>query len=291
DALASLQPAHLRAVLPGFMALFIADPDVQEGNMARTTRRVQGWSDETCELLLEQLQHLGETPKLYDPHPESRGLSRDWMQDVMNDVRVQGLQHLKNLDGPVVFIANHLSYVDSTAVDCALTASGRTDVADRIVSVAGPKVYSDTFRRIATSCIATLPVPQSQAVATGGTPTSPRELARQAIRSIRAAEALLLAGRHLLLYPEGGRSRTGRLGPFLPGVHRYLALDAVRAIPLAISGTQQLMPIGQDKLHPGSLSVRFGEPVLVSANGGPKAVLPLLHERLADLLPDDQKPE
>jgi len=288
-ALASLQPEHLRALLPGYLAGYIDDPDRRTRNVERMTARVRTWSDATCEELLVRLQELGSQERLYDPHPEARGLSRDWMRDVINDVQVQGLENVREVDGPIVVIANHLSYIDSTAVDCALAWSGDHQIADSLVSIAGPKVYQDTFRRIATSCIATLPVPQSASVATEEAAVSMRELARRAVRSIRAAHALVLAGRRLLIFAEGSRSRDGRLGPFLSGVHRYLDVDGAFVVPLAIVGTQDLMPVGQDRLRPGRLSLTFGSPIPVG--GQPREVLGVAHQSLAELLPSDQRPE
>lgn len=288
-ALASLQPAHLRALLPGYLAGYIEDPDVRARNLARMTDRVRGWSDETCEALLEHLQTVGEAQRLYEPHPEARALSRDWMRDMLTELDVEGAEVFRQVTGPTVIIANHLSYVDSSALDCGLAASGLVDVADRVVSVAGPKVYADTFRRIATACLATLPVPQSTAVATEQAHVSMRELARRALKAIRAAHSAMLAGRHLLIFAEGSRSRSGRLEPFLPGVYRYLDVDGAVVIPLAIVGTQDLMPVGQDRLRPGRLSLTFGSPIQVSTHK--RGVLDEVHARLAELLPPEQRPE
>ena len=287
--LASLQPQHLRALVPAYLASYIEDADLRERNLERITSRVRAWSDETCEELLRRLQELGSSERLYDPHPEARGLSRDWMRDVVEDVQIEGLEHVRDVPGPVIVIANHLSYVDSTAVDCALVWSGAEDVANSLVSIAGPKVYQDTFRRIATSCIATLPVPQSASVATDEAAVSMREVVRRAIRSIRAAHALVLAGRRLLIFAEGSRSRTGHLGPFLSGVHRYLGVDGAFVVPLAIVGTQHLMPVGQDRLRPGRLALTFGTPIAVG--GQPKDALEAAHGALASLLPPDQRPQ
>lgn len=288
DALASLQPEHLRVLLPGYLAGHIADPDRQARNLERMKARVATWSDATCEELVEQLRELGSEHRLYDPHPETRALSRDWMRDVVVEHEIHGLEHLEHGRGPTVIIANHLSYVDSTAVDCALAWEGRADLADRIVSVAGPKVYQDTFRRIATSCLATLPVVQSSSVATEQADVSPRELARKAVRAIRAARALLLAGRILLIFAEGSRSRTGRLGAFLTGVHRYLEVPDAYVVPLAIVGTRALMPVGQDRLRPGRLSLRLGAPIAVGDQS--KDTLDRVHETLSALLPEELQP-
>ncbi len=289
DALSGLKPPHLRALLPSYLAGYIDDEPSRARNLVRMRDMVNGWSDETCEMLITQLQELGSENRLYDPHPATRALSRDWMNDIIDEVHLSGLHHVRGVDGPTILVANHLSYVDSTALDCALTWMAQTDVADRIVSVAGPKVYQNTFRRIATGCLATLPVPQSSSVATEQAKVSPRELARQAIRSIRAAKTMLLANRILLIFAEGSRSRTGRLGPFLQGVHRYLDVPGAKVIPTAILGTDKMMPIGQDRLYHGTLQITFGEPITVGDD--PKACLKVVHTALADLLPEARRPQ
>lgn len=287
EALASLQPEHLRVLLPGYLAGHIDDPTRSKQNLARMTARVATWDDATCEALMQHLAVLGDEYRLYDPHPAVRALSRDWMRDVVVETDIEGVEHLST-GAPTVIIANHLSYVDSTAIDCALSWQGHEALADRIVSVAGPKVYQDTFRRIATSCLSTLPVPQSSSVAENAE-ISPRELARRAVRAIRAAKAALLAGRLLLIFAEGSRSRTGRLGSFLTGVHRYLEVPGARVVPLAIVGTRDMMPVGHDRLRPSRLSLTFGSPVAV---GDPaRETLDRVHEHLTALLPMEQRPE
>jgi 1-acyl-sn-glycerol-3-phosphate acyltransferase len=288
----SLTPDQVRTLLPAFLAGHIEPADVAARNLARIGARVAQWSDEACLALAPALKHLGEEHRVYDPLPEVREVGRDWMRDLAPEYEVAGLDAVveARARGPVVFISNHLAYVDSSAIDAVLVWEGHRDIADAIVSLAGPKVYDDAFRRFATSCLSTLPVPQSTSLAHTA-PLPPRELARRARQSVDAAEASLRSGRHLLIFAEGSRSRSGRLQPFLAGVHRYLGLDGTIVVPIALVGTRGIMPLGRTQLVPGRLSIRFGEPLVVEEHGGGKNVLDTVHERLTQLLPREFRPE
>jgi 1-acyl-sn-glycerol-3-phosphate acyltransferase len=289
--LLNLEPAVLRAVLPDFLAGYIHDPAAARASKARIQALVADWSDVVCQEILANLAGLGAETRVYDPHPQARALSRRWSQDVVTSVDLHGLHHLEAAvaQGPVVLICNHLSYFDSTAIDAALAWIDHPS-ADRIVSAAGPKVYADTFRRIASGCIATLPVPQSgQLDHVQALP--PRELARLARAALDAGRAALDAGRHLLLYAEGARSRTRRLGAFLPATARYLAFPNTIVVPVALSGTDVMMPIERNTLSPGSLLVQFGEPIVVAHHTEPREALAAVHAQIASLLPEEYRPE
>ncbi len=292
DALATLEPATLRTLLPAFLAGHLDDPEAADRNRERMSALVADWDDATCRSLVAHLAALGDGIQVFEPHPAARELSRAWCRDVLLDPHLDGEAHLAEAAAtgrPVVVICNHRSYLDSTAIDAVLAWAGHRDVADALVSLAGPKVYADAFRRVATACLATLPVPQSTQLAhTADLP--PRELARRAIRALRAGREALASGRHLLVYPEGARSRDGRLGPFLPGVARYLDQDETIVVPAALVGTEARMPVGRTALLPGTLSLRFGAPLPVSEHGGPRAVLERAHQAVADLLPPDATP-
>ena len=292
DALGTLSPDQLRALIPAVLASYIEPSDVSERNAARIGARVARWSDEACRALAPALAELGSEHKIYDPLPELRALGRDWMRDLAPEHEVHGVEAVRQAreTGPIVFVCNHLAYVDSTAIDAALAWDGHQDIADEIVSLAGPKVYDDAFRRVATSCLSTLPVPQSASL--GHTAQLPvRELARRARQSLTAAEEGLRTGRHLLIFAEGSRSRSGRLQPFLQGVHRYLALAGTIVVPVALVGTHDIMPVGRTRLVPGRLAVRFGEPLVVEAHGGAKNTLDVTYDNLIKLLPQEFRPE
>jgi len=61
--------------------------------------------------------------------------------------------------------------------------------------------------------------------------------------------------------PEGGRTATGALKPFLSGA-AYLAIRAqVPLVPMALTGVYDLLPIHTRHLYPGALTVSIGEPI------------------------------
>ena len=288
--LTTLDPPSLRTLLPPFVSGYIADAEVAAHNRARVSELVGTWSDEQVAQLLDTLTSLGEEHRLYLADPAGRELTRVWTRDVLTATELVGVEHLATAaaSGPTVVLCNHLSYLDSTAIDAVLAHAGHAELADRLVSVAGPKVYADLFRRVASCTLNTLPVPQSASVA-HAEQLSRRELARRAIASLRAGQSALQDGWVLLIFPEGSRSRSTRLGSFLKGVHRYLVPDSL-VVPAALSGTQHVMPIGDTRLHPGPVRLTLGAPLRVDAEANALEVLTAAHDAVAALLPDDQKP-
>jgi len=293
SAISSLPPEQFRAVLPPWLSGFIAGEDAAARNLVRMQELVAGWSDAECISVAHAFDGLGDDHRVYPAHPSLRGLSRHWCRDAVLDPVVEGIDHLRcaRVAGPTMILGNHLSYFDANALDAALAWGGHTDLADRIVAAAGPKVYQDLFRLLAAACLNTLPVPQSATLDRGAQRIAPRELARRALQGVQAAGDAMQAGYVPLVYPEGSRTRTGRLAPFIRGVHRWLrAVEGTRVVPLAISGTQTIMPIGDQRLSAGHVLVRFGAPLQVGPDGSSREVLDAVHAALADLLPVHLQP-
>jgi 1-acyl-sn-glycerol-3-phosphate acyltransferase len=71
---------------------------------------------------------------------------------------------------------------------------------------------------------------------------------------------LLAAGHDVIVYPEGTRSRDGRIGDFHRGAARLAALAGVPLVPAGITGTATLLPPG-GRARRAPVAVRFGAPV------------------------------
>ncbi|MBT3223532.1 MAG: 1-acyl-sn-glycerol-3-phosphate acyltransferase, partial [Proteobacteria bacterium] len=119
---------------------------------------------------------------------------------------------------------------------------------------------------------------------------SRRELARLAIASLKNGHDIIDDGYCLLIYPEGSRTRTGRLGPFLQATYRYFKKKGTSVVPMAIIGTNRIMPVGDTRLHPGPVSLSFAPPLKVNDDTPAKEVLQEAHSAIAALLPPDQHP-
>ncbi|MGI9006546.1 MAG: lysophospholipid acyltransferase family protein [Streptosporangiaceae bacterium] len=86
--------------------------------------------------------------------------------------------------------------------------------------------------------------------------------ARAAQDMLEAALGLLNAGALFGIYPEGTRSPDGRLYRGRTGIG-WLALHAkVPVIPVAMFGTERMLPPGQRLPRPGHVHIRVGQPLL-----------------------------
>ncbi len=79
--------------------------------------------------------------------------------------------------------------------------------------------------------------------------------------TLERARWYLDRGMHVMMFPEGTRSRDGRMLPFKSGAFR-LALEAgVPVLPVAVSGTADGMPKGSPWVRPARAMARILEPV------------------------------
>ena len=91
-----------------------------------------------------------------------------------------------------------------------------------------------------------------------------REHAIASMRSLNRAAAILKGGQPLVVFPEGGRSATGQVKPFLPGVF-YVAIKAgVDVVPMALVGTYEMLPMETFHIKPRPLELLVGDPIPVA---------------------------
>jgi len=191
--------------------------------------------------------------------------------------------------GPCLLLSNHLSYCDTQLKDILLARAGASDVAERIVAVAGPKVYGTVFRRMASSGLSTIQTAQSAAVAHNEAALTPREVGKIAIQTIHRAAELMNSGNPVLIYAEGSRSRDGRLQPFLKAVRKYAKVPNLRVVPIGISGSNRMMPLHQTQMYATHIDLRIGEAVVVDPMERAEAIEETWR-RIARMLPEENQP-
>jgi long-chain acyl-CoA synthetase len=127
-------------------------------------------------------------------------------------------------DSPVIFCANHASYLDAAWIVSALPWKVRrkTFALGKIELLSNP-VTAFLVRRC-----------NMVAVEREGDIVTP----------LVAAENILKDGRNLLVFPEGTRSRTGRTGPFRSGVGMLMIKTGIPAVPVKVTGSFALWPAG-----------------------------------------------
>ena len=156
---------------------------------------------------------------------------------------VYGRAGLDALAGPVLLAANHTSHLDTPVILHALPHHRR-----RRVAVAAAADYF--FRRPHLGAVVAL-LFGAVAFARG----------RGARVSLAECAGLLSAGWSILLYPEGTRTTSGRIGPFRPGVG-FLAVElGIPVVPIRTEGLFGIFPKGRRLPHPGRVTVHFGAPL------------------------------
>jgi 1-acyl-sn-glycerol-3-phosphate acyltransferase len=168
---------------------------------------------------------------------------------------VRGLEHLRHIDGPVIFAANHASHVDTPL---PLEVRHHT-----VVAAASDYFFDRTWKSVLWSfSLAAIPIERSKVNR----------------RSADTAAELLEEGWNLVIFPEGGRSPDGWTQPFRGGA-AYLARRTGRpVVPVYLHGTRHVLPKTPDetgrapggsgteskrggRLRRSPISVLFGAPL------------------------------
>jgi 1-acyl-sn-glycerol-3-phosphate acyltransferase len=156
---------------------------------------------------------------------------------------VEGLEQLRGFRGPAIVIANHSSHFDTPAVLSALPERIRGKI---VIAAAADKFYGSRKKRTWWYSLfhGTFPVARG-----GGT------------KQLEYPLSLFRRGWSILIYPEGGRSRSGQVQRFRHGVAIMAMQAKVPVIPVYIEGLRNVMPKGQRTPRPAAVSARVGAPV------------------------------
>jgi len=109
-------------------------------------------------------------------------------------------------------------------------------------------------------------------------------------RSVAAAGEAIRSGLHFLIFPEGTRSENGRLGVFKRGPF-FLAMETgAPVVPVAISGTQKLMPKGSTTIRPGTVRVEMLPVIRPQEFARREDLIAAVRTAIAEVLPEEMRP-
>jgi 1-acyl-sn-glycerol-3-phosphate acyltransferase len=170
-------------------------------------------------------------------------VGRDWSRLLLGasgvTVTVRGLEHVPT-EGPVIIASNHQSFFDMLAILAHVPLPVRF--------VAKKEVFRIPFF--------------GWAVKAAGHIKIDRQNRRRAFASYERAAGDMVAMRaHLLIFPEGTRSRTGQVLPFKKGPAVVAIASGVAVVPCYCAGTFGILPAGSILVRPRPVQVLFGPPI------------------------------
>ncbi len=158
---------------------------------------------------------------------------------------VTGLENVP-LNQTVVFCANHASQVDILVLYCMLPVSIRF--------LAKKELFSVPFFGVVMRVAGHIPIDRS-----GG---------RAAVKSLNDAAEKIRSGASVVIFPEGTRSRDGRLQPFKTGGIQVAIRSKCPIVPVAILGSYEILPRSTIWIRPGHIKVAIGKPIFSTHSDG-----------------------
>lgn len=200
--------------------------------------------------------------------------------DKYADVTVQNEENLLDIKKPVIYICNHLSNSDGLVLDSVLKKY------DDVTYVAGVKLKGNSLTNLGLNIIKT-------------TPVKPNSVDKEGIKNIIN---ILKSGNSIFIFPEGTRSRVGKMIEGKKGIYLIAKLTKAPIIPIGMTGTEKLLPIDkegkmeQEKFHYAKVNLKIGGKFYLPKKDKSddkkeyeKKCMDTIMYSIADLLPEEYK--
>lgn len=179
-------------------------------------------------------------------------------------MEISGVEHVPAR--PCLFAANHQSLLDIPALFLVLP---------------------DSARFLAKESLFHIPVLGWAMTASGCIPIDRSNRAR-AVRSLREAAVRVRGGRSVVFFPEGTRSRDGKLAPFKKGGFHLAREAEVPVVPVAISGSYRILRPGSVRVRPGPLRVHLAPALDPARHAGAEDLSAATRAAIAAALSPDE---
>jgi 1-acyl-sn-glycerol-3-phosphate acyltransferase len=152
-------------------------------------------------------------------------------------VKMEGMDHLQG--GPYIFMSNHQGSYD-------------------IFALLGHLPFQ--FKWLAKKELFSIPF-FGWTMAAAGYISVDREGTRDTIEAMNKAARKIREGMSVLIFPEGSRSSDGSIQPFKKGGFTLAIKSRVPIVPVAISGSREIMPKGRLTATSGEIRIRIDHPI------------------------------
>jgi long-chain acyl-CoA synthetase len=194
--------------------------------------------------------------------------------------RIRGREHLRSTTGPLLLIANHVTFLDPGYVLAALPGRLRRRVAVAMEGEllegmrnppAGTGLFASMVLRVQYLLIVALfnvfPLPQQSGFR----------------KSFAFAGELVDHGWSVLVFPEGARTRDGAIAPFRAGIGLLATRLQLPVVPMRLGGLFERKQTGKRWAPPGMIKVTIGAPVSFREAEAAEEIARELERRVAAL--------
>ena len=153
-------------------------------------------------------------------------------------VRVEGLEQIPG-KGPYIFMSNHQGTYDIFSLQVHLPFE---------------------FKWLAKKELFSIPI-LGWAMAVAGYIRIDREGTRETVEAMKEAAQKIHDGMSVVIFPEGTRSPDGSIQPFKKGGFTLALKAKVPIVPIAISGSRDVMPKDRLSAASGEIRIRLDRPI------------------------------
>lgn len=245
-----------------------------------------GMSEEDAKKLLEKFLYLSSTtpiPPVMETFKDPDALERvgvhtkggdparsfmvNFLNPIMKNFKVVGVENLELVEKlmgkyPITLISNHLSHLDAPSIFQLLyTAAGERGkkIAENIVFIAGRLAFEPDFTRLGLYMFDTILVCSKKDQIDN--PSLSDIMTKINMRAFRQSQKLQSQGKIISIFPEGTRSRDGRLTTFVDTVYHYIANKII--LPISLEGTDRILPTTGFLFNAAAGKLVIGKPVII----------------------------
>jgi len=167
-------------------------------------------------------------------------ISRNFFEGILKNFfgfKITGSENLPER-GPFIVASNHVSYADPVVVGVACYTVP-------IIFMAKKELFQSPILGSWVKAVGCIPIERDS----------------KSFTPLKRAIGKLREGKAVGIFPEGTRSRDGKMQKSQPGIGFLAAKCGVPIIPIYVSGTEKAMPRGQKFAVPCKIKARIGAPI------------------------------